>query len=280
MKIFADSCVRQVPKPGLAIVVLLLGYAPVYAQGYEITPLIGGTFGGTVNLEEQGIPNFQAHLQDRLSFGISGGIRFDGDDCRKCNFIEFRWLRQDTHLVVQQDPLVAVPAAAPLFRPAVTLDHFLADFTHEWSLKDIREGLIRPFLTATLGAVRVSTPDASTTRFVFGLSTGVNVFPKPHFGIHFQVEYLPIVMHADLQRVVCVGGCIVLLDGGLLNQFNISVGPSFRFSPSRVGLGTGDAPKPETGGELSIRMAACWWGAAGDKRTDTSLSVAGLRSVN
>ena len=143
----------------------LLGCTAVYAQGYEITPLIGGMFGGTVSLEEQGAPNFQAHLQDRLSYGISGGIRYDADDCRKCNLIEFRWLRQDTHLVVRQDPLVALPAS--VFRPPVTSDHFLADFTHEWPLKDVREGMIRPFLTATLGAVRMSTPDASATRFVF-----------------------------------------------------------------------------------------------------------------
>jgi hypothetical protein len=233
MKIFADICARTVRKPGLAIaVLLLLGCAPVCAQGYlVITPLIGGMFGGSVNLEEQGLPNFRAHLQDRLSYGISGGIRFDADDdCKRCNLIEFRWLRQNTNLVINQDPLVATPlVVTPVFRPSVTMDQFLADFTREWPLKEVREGMIRPFLTATLGAARMSTPAASATRFVFGLSTGVNVFPKPHFGIHFRVEYLPIVMHADLQRVVCAGGCIVALDGGLLNQFSISVGPSFRF---------------------------------------------------
>ena len=48
MKIFADSCAQQAPKPGLAIIVLLLGCAPVYPQGCDITTLIGGTFGGTV----------------------------------------------------------------------------------------------------------------------------------------------------------------------------------------------------------------------------------------
>ncbi len=229
MKILADSCARPVLKTGLAIAGLLLGCAPVYSQGFEITPLIGGMFGGTVSLEEQGAPNFQAHLQDRLSYGISGGIRYDADDCRKCNLIEFRWLRQDTHLVVEQDPLVVTPLISPVFRPAVTMDEFLADFTREWPLKELREGMVRPFITATLGASRMSTPAASATRFVFGLSTGVNVFPKPHFGIHFRVEYLPIVMHAELQRVICAGGCIVALDGGLLNQFSITIGPSFRF---------------------------------------------------
>jgi hypothetical protein len=229
MKISVSVCAREVRKVRLPIVVLLLSCTSLYAQGWDITPLVGGMFGGTVNLEQQGIPNFQAHVQDRLSFGISGGVRFDDDDCQKCNLIEFRWLRADSHLVVRQDPLAVVPAVIPLFRPAVTLDHFLADFTHEWPLKDVHEGKIRPFLTATLGAARMSTPDASATRFVFGFSTGVNVFPKPHFGIHFQVEYLPIVMHAELQRVACVGGCVFLLDGGLLNQFTISAGPSFRF---------------------------------------------------
>jgi len=39
---------------------------------------------------------------------------------------------------------------------------------------------------------------------------------------------LPIVMHAELQRVFCTGGCVVVLNGGM-NRFQLSAGPAFRF---------------------------------------------------
>jgi|SRR5581483_1943661 len=211
-----------------AVMILLVSVVSSYGQRYEITPLIGGMFGGTVNLEEQGVPNFEAHLEDRLSFGIAGGIRYNTDDCDGCNLIEFRWIRQNSHLRLDQDPLVVAPVSAtPSFHPSVTMDHFLGDFTREFNIED--NAMIKPFVNATLGAVRMATPAASATRFVFGIGTGFKVFPAHHWGIRFQVEYLPIVMHAELQRVVCAGGCIVALNGGLMNQFQVSIGPAFRF---------------------------------------------------
>jgi hypothetical protein len=209
-------------------ITLLITVLPIHGQKFEITPLVGGMFGGTVELEEEGVRNFEAHMQDRFSFGIAGGVHYDADDCYRCNLIEFRWMRQNTHLRLAQDPLVVTPAAAvSTFHPTVTLDHFLGDFTREWNLEDAT--MLKPFLTITLGAARMATPAASATRFVFGIGTGLKVFPKRRWGIRFQVEYLPIVMHADLQRVVCAGGCIVALNGGVMNQLQVSIGPAFRF---------------------------------------------------
>jgi hypothetical protein len=75
----------------------------------------------------------------------------------------------------------------------------------------------------------MSTPAESSTRFEFGIGGGVKVFPRPRWGIRLQVEYLPIVMHAEVQRVVCAGGCIVMLNGGVMNQFVANIGPIFRF---------------------------------------------------
>jgi hypothetical protein len=230
MNTLSKVSVSRALTSGPAILALLLSCLPAHAQSWEITPLVGGMFGGSVNLEQLGVPNFKAHVQERWSYGIAGGYRFDSDDCKRCDTVQFRWLRQDTHLLIQQDPLVVTPLTATPFHPHVTFDHFLVDFTHEWRLKEGgAKSMLRPFLTATLGAARMGAPAASAAKFVFGFSTGVNVLPKPHFGIHFAVEWLPIVMEGELQRVVCAGGCIVMLDGGLINQFNISVGPIFRF---------------------------------------------------
>jgi hypothetical protein len=74
----------------------------------------------------------------------------------------------------------------------------------------------------------MATPVESSTRFEFGFGAGVNFFPKPRWGLRFQVEYLPIVRHAEVQEVVCAGGCIVILNGGVMNQFVVNVGPIFR----------------------------------------------------
>ena len=218
-------------KPGLrrlcVIGGLLAGAGTAYCQHFEVTPLVGGMFGGTWRLEQARIPNIEAHFGDRLSFGIAGGVRFDSDDCEKCNLIEFRWLRQETHLWPSHDPIVFPPLASGMFHPPVTLDHFLADFSHEWNIEESK--IISPFLSASLGAVRMETPAATATRFVFGIGTGLKIFPSRHWGMRFEIEYLPIVKSADLQRVICAAGCIVALYGGVMNQFQISAGPAFRF---------------------------------------------------
>ncbi len=219
--------VRGVMRRGFPFIALFVNAVSAYGQKYEITPLIGGSFGGTIQLEQASTPNVDAHVADGFLFGVAGGFRFDGEDGEGHDVIEFRWFRQDTHLFLKQDPLVATPSITASFRPGIALDHFLGDFTHEFTIKDAPK--IFPFVTASLGAARMSTPASSATRFAFGIGTGVNVFPARHWGFRLNAEYLPIVMHAELQRLVCSGGCIVVLNGGVMNQFVFSAGPSFRF---------------------------------------------------
>ena len=180
-----------------------------------------------MKLEQALTPNVEAHVADSFTFGVAGGIRYEGDEGEGYNAIEFRWMRQNTHLFFKQDPLVPTPSIGASFRPGITLDHFLGDFTHEWNLQDAK--MIHPYLTLSAGAARMSAPASSATRFAFGVGTGVNVFPSRHWGFRLNVEYLPVVMHAELQRLVCAGGCIVVLNGGVMNQFVFSLGPGFRF---------------------------------------------------
>lgn len=222
--LYASQVIRQ----GVLFATLIGSFALANAQKYEITPLFGARYGGTLKLEQQGVsPNAHAHMEDSFVYGIAGGIRFDEEDCEACALLEFRWMRQSTHLSLSQNPLLPPSATPPAFHPAITLDHFLGDFTHEWTIQEA--GGIKPFVLASLGAARMSTPESSSTRFVFGIGTGLKVFPKPHWGFRVQIEYLPMVMHAEVQRIVCTTGCIVALSGGLMNQFEVSVGPTVRF---------------------------------------------------
>jgi len=208
-------------------IALALSFPAAFGQRYDITPLVGARYGGSLKLEQQATPNVEARLADSISYGIAGGFRFDDEECEGCNLFEFRWIRQRTHIGLKQDPLVVNPLGVTAFRPAVTLDHFLGDLTHEWSLQGAPA--FKPFALLSLGAARMSTPAASTTRFVFGIGAGLKVFPRRNWGFRFQVEYLPMVMHADLQQVICTAGCIVVIGGGVMNQFEVSVGPTFRF---------------------------------------------------
>lgn len=210
------------------LLALLMSLVAANGQKYEVTPLFGGLFGGTMKLEQRAVSKFDAHVADSVSFGIAGGFRFEDDigECEDCNLIEFRWLRQYTHLGLKQDPLAPTPVTRSAFHPAVTLDRYLGDFTHEFIIREAKK--IRPFLTASLGAARMSTPETSATRFAAGIGTGVKIFPKRRWGVRFELEYLPIVMHAG-QRVICTRGCVVVLNGDFMNQIQFSVGPAFRF---------------------------------------------------
>ena len=218
---------RTVRQAWYLFIGLVMSLSAASGQRFDITPLVGARYGGTLKLEQQGTPNFEAHLADSISYGVAAGFRFDDDGCEACNLFEFRWIRQGTHLGLTQDPLVATPLSVAAFRPSLTLNHFLGDLTHEWEISGAPA--FKPFALLSLGAVRMSTPAANTTRFAFGIGTGLKVFPKRNWGFRFQVEYLPIVMHAEIQQVICTGGCIVSIGGGVMNQFEVTVGPTFRF---------------------------------------------------
>jgi hypothetical protein len=225
---FNFRCTRRMLGTVYLPVALVLSCGSVHGQKYEITPLVGGAFGGTMKLEQALTENVDAHVADSVTFGIAGGIRFDGEDGEGYDALEFRWMRQDTNLFFKQNPLVATPHnVAGAFSPSIALDHFLGDFTHEFTIKHVPK--IYPFLTASIGAARMSAPASSATRFAFGVGTGLKVFPEKHWGVRVYIEYLPIVMHTELQKLVCVNGCIIVLNGGVMNQFQVSVGPAFRF---------------------------------------------------
>ena len=183
---------------------------------FEVTPLVGGKFGGSMKLEQTGQPNRLTRLDDSLSYGVAAGFRFDGEDCERCDVVVFRWMRQNTHLNIEN------------IRPPVTVDHFLGDFTHEFPLRETQDR-VSPFVTASLGVAYLATPVESRTRFEFGFGAGIKVFPSRRWGFRIQVEYLPMVLNAEVQRVVCAGGCIIAINGGVMNQFLVSLGPTIRF---------------------------------------------------
>jgi hypothetical protein len=216
----------------LPFVLLLVNVPPACAQKYEITPFVGARWGGTIKVQDEGQPaQGTASLRNTVSYGVAAGYHFDDaadfDDCDSCGYIGFRWLRQKSNLRLEEAPVMVNPLRVGLLRPPVTMDHFLGDFAHEFPLEDNK--MVRPFITFSLGAARMAAPSNTKHRFSFGIGTGAKIFPTRRWGFRFQIEWLPVVMHAEVQTLVCAGGCIIGLGGGLMNQFDINIGPVFRF---------------------------------------------------
>jgi len=106
---------------------------------------------------------------------------------------------------------------------------FLADFTHEWPIEETHDR-VRPFPHRKFRCSQhVDHRPRPAQGFEFGIGGGVKVFLKRRWGFRFQAEYLPMLMEAEGQNVVCAAGCIVVLNGGLMNQFAVTAG---RFSDS------------------------------------------------
>ena len=202
---------------------------PAHGQHFDITPLVGFRTGGSLEVQQEGQPQrARAGLGDSATFGVAAGIRFFSEDgCDDCSVVEFRWMRQNTNLGFKETTPVATPLAAAFSRAPVTLDHYLADFTYEWDMSEAKP--VRPFILGSLGAAHLSTPLSGRTNFSFGFGAGVKIFPQRHWGVRLQVEYLPTLLNAEVQRVICTAGCVVALGGGLMNQFEFSLGPVFRF---------------------------------------------------
>ncbi len=219
---------RRLDGSAILFVLLLSIAIPAFGQKFELSPLVGARFGGTIELKpDSSATGAKASFQDGAVFGVAAGVRFDSfDACEGCDLIEFRWMRQNTHLNLN-DTLFVTPLAGSSNQPGISVDHFLGDFTHEFPLNNSK--YVRPYMTGTLGAARMAAPGGSATRFVFGIGAGLKISPNPHFGLRIGVEYLPMVMQGEVQKIVCSGGCIVALTGGLTNQFQVTVGPVFHF---------------------------------------------------
>ena len=210
----------------LAAAFALSGPAPACAQGleiqgFEVTPFIGGRFGGTFDVQPEGFAETRASLQDSVSYGVGAGFRFDD-----FSLIEFRWTRASSGLALETVPPVVNPLGIRV--ADVTLNQFHGDFTREFPLDEVHA--IRPFLMASVGATHLGSTSTGFTRFSFGIGTGLKVSVTPKLGIRVEARWLPIWVQPEVSSFACgFGGCIAVLSGRLTQQFEVTAGPVFRF---------------------------------------------------
>ena len=190
-------------------------------QGFEVTPFIGGRFGGTFDIQPAGAAEARASLNDSVSFGVAAGIRFDD-----YSLIEFRWTRASSGLQLESVPPVVNPLGIRV--ADVTLNQFHGDFTREFALDEVTQ--LRPFVMASVGATHLGSSNTGFTRFSFGIGTGMKISVTPKLEIRVEAQWLPIWVQPEVSSFACgFGGCIAVLSGRLTQQFQVSTGPVFRF---------------------------------------------------
>ncbi len=221
---------HRVPSRGTAIcltlVAILAAAAPARAQyveiqSFEVTPFIGARMGGTFQVQPDGAVPIEATLTDATSFGFSAGVRFDD-----FSLVEFRWT-QATSTLRFGAPFAFLGASVG----DVALNQFHADFTREFVIPEVKG--LRSFLTGSLGVTHLGAAQDGFTRFSFGFGAGLKQFLGSWLAIRAEAQWLPIVVEPSVSGFACgtiqFGGCLVVLNGELVQQFQLSIGPVVRF---------------------------------------------------
>jgi hypothetical protein len=210
----------------LTLVAILAATAPARAQyveiqAFEVTPLVGARLGGTFVIQPDGAVPIETALNDAASYGLAAGVRFDD-----LSIVEFRWT-QATSTLRFGAPFAFLGASVG----DVTLNQFHADFTREFVIPEVKG--LRSFLTGSLGVTRVGAAQDTFTRFSFGFGAGLKQFLGSRLAIRADAQWLPIVVEPSVRRFACgtiqFGGCLVVLDGELVQQVQLSIGPVVRF---------------------------------------------------
>lgn len=193
----------------------------VQIQSFEVTPFIGARLGGTFNIQPDGATQIQATLKDAKSYGLSAGVRFDD-----FSLVEFRWTQAASELRFGA-PFAFLGTSIG----EVTLNQFHADFTQEWVIPEVKG--LRSFLSGSVGVTHLGASQGEFTRFSFGLGAGLKQFFGSRFAIRAEAQWLPIVVQPSVDAFACgtvqVGGCLVILQGELVQQLQLSIGPVVRF---------------------------------------------------
>ena len=193
----------------------------VQIQSFEVTPFVGLRLGGTFDIQPERPEPVEAALKDATSYGLSAGVRFDD-----LSLVEFRWT-QATSTLRFGTPFAFLGASLG----DVTLNQFHADFTREFVVREVKG--LRTFLTGSLGATHIGAAHDGFTRFSFGFGGGLKQFLGSRLAIRAEAAWLPIVVEPSVGGFACgtiqFGGCLVVLNGELVQQVQLSIGPVIRF---------------------------------------------------
>jgi hypothetical protein len=210
----------------VTLLTILAAGAPTRAQyvdiqSFEVTPFIGLRLGGTFDIQPEGPAQVQATWKDATSYGLSAGVRFDD-----FSLVEIRWTQATSTLRFDAPFVFLGPAVGDL-----TLNQFHADFTREFVIPEVKG--LRSFLTGSLGVTHLGAAQDGFTRFSFGFGAGLKQFLGSRLAIRAEAQWLPILVEPAVSGFACgtiqFGGCLVVLNSELVQQYQITIGPVVRF---------------------------------------------------
>ena len=199
---------------------LVVSSSAALAQNIEATGHVGGQFNGGLDLSNTRFRRID--VGNGVSFGATAGYLV-GDHYG----IEFQWNHNKANTVAQP---VGGGTNIKLFQ--LTTNQYMGDFLFHFA---DREQKLRPFAMFGVGATSLSTNVSSVsgvTRFAFSLGGGAKYNLNRNIGVRAQAKWSPTYIATTNDGIWCdpfYGGCWVTGNNHYLQEFDVSVGLTFRF---------------------------------------------------
>ncbi len=192
---------------GSALALVLLLSSAAFGQGrFEITPMVGISTAGSVDLDINDL--------DRRSFSVGSGFTWGGTlGYFLSRYVQFEveYARQNSSLSRNFDLDPDIPQSIGL-----GVDQILGNLVFQPSLAG---GGVAPFFLVGAGAA-IFTPDnselqlddelGSSTRFQWGIGGGVKLYVTDRIGFRFQGRYRPTNAGSQLEIWCGIWSCGVV----------------------------------------------------------------------
>ena len=198
----------------LFILASLTPSVSVQAADFEVTPLLGYTFGGSIKDSET---DDSFDFDDSVSYGVILGLR---DESKKGSaFYEILYSHQPTYLKVDDKALFEK-------------DHLDVDinYFHFGGRFGTDGEMVNPFVVAGVGVTYFDVKGGdSETKFSFSIGGGVIVPLSDRISLRFEGRGFGTVLDNDSSAFCVNNQCLVDLKGEVLWQYTGFSGLAFSF---------------------------------------------------
>lgn len=187
----------------LALVAALAAAAPAFAQdrrgSVEITPVIGGTFGGTFDPGTLAFYDGEAETSTEVAYGLRLGFNVAEHFTLEASYL-------------QSDPKLTIGGGGSIGGQSEEIGRMKMRFYEVNMLVPWGRGQVRPYFVLG-GGVHTFQPDiegvSSTTdsRFTGTLGFGVKAFVTPNVGFRFEGKFRTTYINSEGEYWECYDGC-------------------------------------------------------------------------
>ena len=174
---------NALPLPRALILAFFLfwGIPNTHAQRFEITPFLGGRFGGTVDLTQQNNPNADfMKIKSSPNYGVMADVSFT-----RHWQAEFMWSRQPTSLSVHNPSDGTYSNLSP-----VNLDTYLFGLTYQFRQPETK---LRPYVVLGVGFPHYGVPGINGKHPPAGsFGGGVKYYFTRNFGLRLEARFVSV----------------------------------------------------------------------------------------